>query len=1008
MKLKFFFLGLFFISIPTLAAETIYLDASGADGLSGQSGSSHSTHPGASSSSGDDGGAAGQSTPGHNADNIDVTIKQITTSTNKAALILSGTVRRNGVNATLALNSSTLVTADARGGKGGDGGIGGDGEGGCNGTDGHDASRYSSGTSGTSGCAGGDGGPGTPGSDGGDGGVVRAKVNIDETHLFLAFTCDISAGDGGAQGKNGDGGSGGHGGRGGSSYSWSEQVYDGEECETVSSSNGNGSYSTSRSCRSKYRTEHHSNSGGMSGSNGRSGSDGQGNIRAGNSGRNGSCVYLVDDKKGTIRTHKSKFTLSVKNFTIRDGNDDGIIEPGEKIYVENIVVQNGDGVPSPAGKSKLSLFLNSSRYILAEPVELELPQILAHASYHVPGKLPLSIKDTKPIGTETPWTDHDSITIDNTVTVVDRSVPGFETQREIQISYPIELTRFDFPKSAAADEDHTVVWAIKNVSQRDFGGESELARMVKLHFEVTEGLAKNNAFVLTDDKGQSVKIQQKYIRELLNLKAGNEIRIEGSLHVPADVLPYTDLGVQSSLRIGMNAYEDPRIIQKKSRTLRIAQTFNPNKEADIVLVTNNKTQRPEFVAWQKVFTDLHLEFAVWDLSYYGYLSLTKEFENSNTNFKRYLVNKTMVIINDPSESTESIELNLSRNEFLDAAAHSNARFVIIGGEVKELEALVTNLVIPNEKQFAQDWSLGDSLEKNSLPNNIGEALTMNMIKTYYFWNTPNEEDLSRQAEDWSQFIRNQSPREKYTFSYYFYPSQLKENWFSKTFTVGQIQIGRTLTPGGGVAITLPLKTSEIHEPRQIQSEEIYRAIILSLTPQLILKLAPAFDLQKPKIGYWLQDALIYHAIQEIDREEVFNDVGGTPPEENRWPFFKKFLEYGKLNLNSQTALLFGNLGAAVDFYNETIPAFGNYKLGRSITKIREEMKGLAKTMNYALYDSNLNAFLAKLQRNFKIRKKLLVDLRDRENARHQIIWPALNRLNTSEIMLEHNLIRKGQ
>lgn len=211
----FFTLGLVLCSSLAYSFESINLDASGADGFDGSPGSSHSTSPGASYGRGSDGGNAGRSTPGKDGADINVDLKQITTTTGSASLVVTGRVRGSGVNTTLTLNSSTIVATDAHGGRGGDGGHGGDGQGGCNGHDGHNATRYSSGTNGTSGCRGGDGGDGTPGSNGGDGGKIKAKVPLDETHLFLAFTCDVNSGQGGAPGSNGRGGSGGYGGRGG-------------------------------------------------------------------------------------------------------------------------------------------------------------------------------------------------------------------------------------------------------------------------------------------------------------------------------------------------------------------------------------------------------------------------------------------------------------------------------------------------------------------------------------------------------------------------------------------------------------------------------------------------------------------------------------------------------------------------------------------------------------------------------------------------------------------------
>jgi hypothetical protein len=83
---------------------------------------------------------------------------------------------------------------------------------------------------------------------------------------------------------------------------------------------------------------------------------------------------------------------------------------------------------------------------------------------------------------------------------------------------------------------------------------------------------------------------------------------------------------------------------------------------------------------------------------------------------------------------------------------------------------------------------------------------------------------------------------------------------------------------------------------------------------------------------------------------------------------------------------------------------GHFKLGRRIRKFIGQWEDLARSVNFTKYEQNRNAFLAKLNTNFNKRKNLLVDLDDRENARHQLTWPAIYRLNTSDMMLEGNLI----
>lgn len=63
------------------------------------------------------------------------------------------------------------------------------------------------------------------------------------------------------------------------------------------------------------------------------------------------------DKDGGVMTYSNRFKLAVQSFDIVDENNDGINEPGEYLFVNNIVVRN-EG-KSPKAHIVLTKFINT-------------------------------------------------------------------------------------------------------------------------------------------------------------------------------------------------------------------------------------------------------------------------------------------------------------------------------------------------------------------------------------------------------------------------------------------------------------------------------------------------------------------------------------------------------------------------------------------------------------------------------------------------------------------------
>jgi len=57
-------------------------------------------------------------------------------------------------------------------------------------------------------------------------------------------------------------------------------------------------------------------------------------------GVDGTCRITVRHMDGSHQSYTSRYSLELVSFQVTDENDDGIIEPGEHIYIESVVVRN--------------------------------------------------------------------------------------------------------------------------------------------------------------------------------------------------------------------------------------------------------------------------------------------------------------------------------------------------------------------------------------------------------------------------------------------------------------------------------------------------------------------------------------------------------------------------------------------------------------------------------------------------------------------------------------------
>lgn len=63
-------------------------------------------------------------------------------------------------------------------------------------------------------------------------------------------------------------------------------------------------------------------------------------LQAGQNGPSGFSQITVLSNDGGRATYPSRYVLEVVGFDVHDENDDGVNEPGEYVFISNIVIKN--------------------------------------------------------------------------------------------------------------------------------------------------------------------------------------------------------------------------------------------------------------------------------------------------------------------------------------------------------------------------------------------------------------------------------------------------------------------------------------------------------------------------------------------------------------------------------------------------------------------------------------------------------------------------------------------
>lgn len=960
--------------------KEVFVDGTGDDGQHASDGVSYSTSARRGCrSKGRAGGAAGESTKGEHGKNVNVLLKDLGDSRQAVLQVMAEIEDRSGLNTKVELGANTRVRVDTSGGTGGNGGVGGDGEGGCYGDGGDDADAKTPGEDGGPGTNGGSNGPGSRGSRGGDAGDAVVSMLPKDVHLSLIVDCKAIAGTGGNPGEDGDPGDLGPGGSGGSSYSNTEYVKTGKQiCPkpvVVSKSDGSNTV-TQGACKDEVKPVTTSQPGGSNGPNGKRGTRVQGDTKGGDDGKDGVCI-LQTEFEGKVYRASRPFHAQVVSYRLVDDNRDGIFEPLEKIHVYDLVVKNIGELPTPGGRAELRIALPSrTNYTSAESKYVVLPQIAPTKQHMFKGEvLTFTINDNKSIGLNERLTFVDDVSLNNRITRIERSQDNFNNKanrhRRVVITYPIEISSFVTKTSVGAGESIPILWKVKNISKKDFGGIEGMKRSIRTALSKIGGSASHSTMKFVGPNGDETLFSDVFWQEILNLKSGQEVVIEGALEVSELALAYTDFEVGADLYF-QNLRGNSQHIQRNTVNIRIAQLFSYTPEAEYLLITNQRTEREEYTAWLKMASDMGVKMDVWDVSYYGGWSLRQALEElDGKSFMQVLANKTILALNQRDYVTESGLVPM--NQIAELLAKRKANFVLLGGDRQLLSEFYTRALTQPYYNASGQALIGERQE-----------ILVDETPSWMFWTDGNREDFRATIQERVEKEMANDPH-----GHFFVLADYSPRIGAKHRTLGRVEYVRTLTPGGGRMAALPVDVGLLQSSDFISSEEMLRAI--SLPTSFQYKLSVLNNHKQKRMKRVMQDAVLYDLILEVDLYDRACSLGSCI--EQIGPRFNSYFEIlSGLDLSSEHAHIVAGLLIYMDL------------VGESATRKKLELQLAQYSKNEAVRDVK-----SRMEDKLELRADRLVGIDERDNARNMLTLPAVHNLITTDTLLRDGyLIQGGQ
>ncbi|CAL8092621.1 unnamed protein product [Calicophoron daubneyi] len=173
---------------------------------------------------------------------------------------------------------------------------------------------------------------------------------------------------------------------------------------------------------------------------------------------------------GDVSMYSNRFELLVLDFQIISVDDDGILEPGEKVVVTNTLIKNDSSMPLPAGARLTFLSTQTVRMDADQYFELPEASMKPEEKMTVTHKFHGQIRSV--LEPSSPGAFQGRAVIESRISLMGKEFSKAHHEKEVEVAYPLRLSSVSLQRTGAPLEVIPIQFTVENLSNVTYGGSS--------------------------------------------------------------------------------------------------------------------------------------------------------------------------------------------------------------------------------------------------------------------------------------------------------------------------------------------------------------------------------------------------------------------------------------------------------------------------------------------------------------------------------------------------------
>jgi hypothetical protein len=360
------------------------------------------------------------------------------------------------------------------------------------------------------------------------------------------------------------------------------------------------------------------------------------------------------------------------------------------------------------------------------------------------------------------------------------------------VQFPVEVSAIESLYSLAQGQATRVRFRLSNIALSALGRASEGGRELALRWRLQGGELYDGEVITVERDGARARLDVGWYEVIERIDARSEQAFELIVAIAEDVRPYTSARFILSAELAyLDDARSARPVHLRELVIRVATPFS-RQEADVLLLVNNRTDREELAAWQRLCDELSLTHTIWDVSLEGGVH----------------------VLGADARYSLAIVLDYAMDG---AAGESRAHELVSNAQAHALAAQCSVMYV------------GDS---SVIADNVLEARTeaSEPVHRWYWWpwSEPDRKTLVAAANERSAKACASLPERRSAVVYRFNPTLEKKLLWGRKIKLGTLEEARALGPSAPSISTLSIDAISAHSPLTINEEATLASVLAAL------------------------------------------------------------------------------------------------------------------------------------------------------------------------------------